>query len=436
MGSLGKTTSRLRIALVAPPMKSVPPVGYGGTERVVAALADGLHARGHDVTLFASGDSTASGTLEPLAPVALWDAGYRGDVSAYMQLAAARIGREADRFDIVHSHLEYHGFLLARNARTPIVSTLHGRLDACGLPELLNEFRDIPLVAISENQRRWAPDNNWVATIHHGLPLDAMPHRSSPGEYLAVVGRISPEKGLVEAIELARRSGMRLRIAAKLHRPEEHAMFESDVRPAIDDGTAEFLGELEAEQRDPLLAGAFATLMLGAWPEPFGLVAIESLAAGTPVIARRAGALPEIIEPGVDGFIVDDLLEAELALTRIAALDRRLIRERALERFSTGRMVLDYEAVYAAVIESRNRERLTIPVMVPVSAAAPTSVALPTLASPSVAALPVSAVNAGERNGGQSELRESRARQQAAASVAERPRDRNGSVPIWHEDRR
>lgn len=344
-----------------------------------------------------------------------------------MQLAAARIEREADRFDIIHSHLENFGFLLARNSRTPVVSTLHGRLDTSGLPELLAEFQDIPLVAISENQRRWAPENNWVATIHHGLPLEGMPYRLSPGDYLAVVGRISAEKGLVEAIELARRSGMSLRIAAKLHRPEEHAMFESDVRPAIDDGTAEFLGELQADQRDPLLAGAFATLMLGAWPEPFGLVAIESLATGTPVIARRAGALPEIIEPGLDGFIVDDLVEAELALTKIAKLDRRAIRERALERFSTERMVCDYEAVYAAIIDSRRRERRAMPMMVPLSAASPAVQALPVLT-------PTTAGN-GARVNGDSRRRRSPARRQSLAPAADGSRERNGSAPISHENR-
>jgi glycosyltransferase involved in cell wall biosynthesis len=347
------STPGLRIALVAPPMKSVPPVGYGGTERVVASLAAGLVAAGHRVTVYASGDSETAGTLEPIVPRALWDDGYKGDTASYMQIAAERIWKDSHHFDIIHSHLEGYGFLLSRYSPTPVVSTLHGRLDDGGMIDLLARFKDIPLVAISDNQRRWMPDQNWVATVPHGLPLETMPHRERHGDYLVVVGRISPEKGIGEAIELAARTNIQLRIAAKLHRPEEYEMFESVVKPAIDAGSVSYLGELQAEARDPVLAGALATLMLGGWPEPFGLVAIESLAAGTPVIARRAGALPEIIEPGVDGFLVDDLREAELALRRVPDLDRALIRKRALERFSVERMTRDYEAVYAKVLGER-----------------------------------------------------------------------------------
>ena len=352
--SSDETGRRLRIALVAPPMKAVPPIGYGGTERVVASLAEGLTTRGHDVTVFASGDSETAGHLEPILDQSLWDTGYRGDVAAYMQLAAGLAWSQADRFDVIHSHLESHGFLLARYCATPVLSTLHGRLDYAGMPELLAAFRDIPLVSISTNQRRWLPDQNWVATIHHGLPLAGMPHRRRPGEYLALVGRVSPEKGISEAIELARESGMRLRMAAKAYEPGERALFDSVVRPAVDDGTVDFLGELDADQRDPMIAGAFATVMLGSWPEPFGLVAIESLATGTPVIGRRSGALPEIVQDGVDGFLVDDLMEAKLALRRIRDLDRVEIRRRALSRFSVDRMARDYEEVYARLAERRS----------------------------------------------------------------------------------
>ena len=189
-------------------------------------------------------------------------------------------------------------------------------------------------------------------------PWRRCPTTTRPGTYLVVVGRISPEKGIAEAVQLAARSGIPLRIAAKVHRPDEHELFESLVRPAIDAGSVEFLGELQAGLRDPLLAGALATLMLGSWPEPFGLVAIELLATGTPVIARHAGALPEIIEPGVDGFLVDDVAEAELALQRVAGLDRALIRERALARFSTDRMTTEYEAVYERVLAARRSSTL------------------------------------------------------------------------------
>lgn len=350
------TTARdpLRIALVAPPMKAVPPDGYGGTERVVAALANGLHARGHEVTVYATGDSDVPCRLIPTMPRSLWADGYRGDVSAYMQVAAARIWRDSRQFDVIHSHLESHGFLLARHCKTPVVSTLHGRLDNSGLPDLLEEFADIPLVAISRSQRRFWPNLNWVATVHHGLGLADMPHRDGPGDYLALIGRITHEKGIAEAIELARRTSMPLKIAAKVHDQAEIDMFQSVVRPAIESGVVDFQGELQPDRRDLLLAGARATLMLGAWPEPFGLVAIESLATGTPIIGRRAGALPELIEHGVDGYLVDDLIEAELAVRRVADLDRRRIRDRAIERFSTERMVRDYEAVYRRLVGARD----------------------------------------------------------------------------------
>jgi glycosyltransferase involved in cell wall biosynthesis len=347
----------LRIALVAPPMKSVPPVGYGGTERVVAALAEGLHARGHDLTVFATGDSHVPGRLIPIRDECLWNTGYRGDITAYLQIAAARVWERAAEFDVIHSHIETHGFLLARHSPTPVVTTMHSRLDdaEAGIPDLMAEFRDVPLVAISRNQRRWWPDHNWVATIHHGQDLTGSPFREQPGDYLAVVGRLAPEKGIAESIELARRTKWPLKLAAKAIDPAEQDMERELVRPAVDEGVIEYAGELEPAGRDRLFAGAFATLMLGSWPEPFGLVAIESLATGTPVIARRTGALPEIIEEGVDGFLVDDLGEAQLALGRIAALDRAEIRRRTLQRFSVERMTEQYEAVYRRLLTSDRR---------------------------------------------------------------------------------
>jgi glycosyltransferase involved in cell wall biosynthesis len=341
----------LRIAIVAPPMLPIPPVRYAGTERVIATLADGLAARGHHVTLFAAGDSTARHDLVPIVPRALWPAGYRGDTAPYVGLAAAIAWREAGRFDIIHSHLDSGGFALARYAPVPVVSTLHTRLDIPGPMELIEEFHEVPLVSVSQNQRRWHPGANWVATVHNGLPLAAMPFQEAAGTYLAFVGRVVREKGVAESVELARATGLTLRIAAKVMDAAESAFFESVVRPAIGE-EVEFLGEVGPADRDPLLAGALATLMLGAWPEPFGLVAIESLATGTPVIARRVGALPEIIEHGVDGFLVDDVQEAQRAVELVPRLDRARIRERALERFSADRMVEAYEHVYRDVIAS------------------------------------------------------------------------------------
>ena len=344
---------RLRIALVSPPMLPVPPPTYAGTERVVAALGEELVARGHDVTLFAPGDSVFSGRLVPSPAQSLWSRGYRDDVSSFINVTLAKVWAAHDEFDLIHSHVETLGFLFARYCPAPVVTTLHGRLDVSGIPELLDEFDDIPLVAISESQRRWCENANWIATIHHGLPLERMPFGPNPGEYLAFVGRITPEKGIADVITLARDTGHPLKMAAKVYDRHEKEHFAQVVQPAIDEGIVEFLGEIGPLERDPLYAGAFATIMLGAWPEPFGLVAIESLATGTPVIARRAGALTETVEHGVDGFLVDDLTEAELAITKIPELDRAEIRRRALDRFSPGRMTDEYEDVYRKLVAAR-----------------------------------------------------------------------------------
>jgi glycosyltransferase involved in cell wall biosynthesis len=242
------------------------------------------------------------------------------------------------------------GLPFARWSPTPVVSTFHGRLDVAGHPALLEEFCEVPVVAISDSQRRWSPGANWVATIPHGLDLGGAPFESAAGRYLAFVGRIAPEKGVADAVALARATGLRLRMAAKVYDKRERDLFAEVVTPAIDEGVVEFLGELGPAMRDELYAGALATVMLGPWPEPFGLVAIESMATGTPVIARRAGALPEIVEHGRSGFLVDDLQEAILAVDRAGSLDRRQVRQRALGRFSVERMIDDYERVYAGLV--------------------------------------------------------------------------------------
>ncbi len=351
----------MRIALVAPPMLPIPPRGYAGTERVIDVLADELHRRGHAVTLFAAGDSRVDCELVPTVDRALWERGDSADsledLEPFYQVTQTRAWREHGRFDVIHSHLEGFGFLFARHCTTPVVTTLHGRLDLPGMPELISEYSEIPLVSISDNQRRWFPDANWIATVHHGLPLEAITHSDRPGPYLALVGRISHEKGIAEAIQLARETGLPLRVAAKQRLPGEKQLYRDVLEPAVREGVAEYLGEVGPPERDALYAGALATLMLGAWPEPFGLVAIESMAAGTPVIARKAGALPEIVEHGVDGFLVDDLREAKLAIGRAGSLDRRRIRQRALSRFSPGRMVDAYEQVYRRAIEERRGRR-------------------------------------------------------------------------------
>jgi glycosyltransferase involved in cell wall biosynthesis len=330
-------------------MVPIPPPGYAGTERIVAVLVEELARRGHDVTLIGPGDSRVPGHLIPTIEQSLWASGMRGDMTPYLQVTIERAWSVCDQFDVIHSHLDTLSFSFARHCETPVLHTLHGRLDMPGVPELLDEFREIPLIAISDSQRRWAPGNNWVATVHHGLPLVDAPHETEPGDYLAFVGRVAPEKGIDDAIELARASGRQLRIAAKVHEDEEERLFAEVVQPAIDDGVVVYEGELATAERDELLAGAVATVMMGAWPEPFGLVAIESMATGTPVIARRAGALAEIVEHGQTGFLVDDLQEAQLAVREAAGIDRAEVRRIAVERFSVDNMVDDYEAIYRLV---------------------------------------------------------------------------------------
>ena len=349
-GRADRTSDPLRILLVAPPMLPVPPPTYAGTERVVAALGDELHRRGHHVALVAPGDSRVPYEHIPTIDESLWSTGYSGRLGAYLQHTIEVAWRAADRFDIVHAHMEQDSFVFAEHCQTPVITTMHSRLDTEGVPELLAAHPNVPLVAISESQRRFFPDQRWVATIYHGLPLEDMPFGDRAGDYLLFVGRIIPEKGIEDAIALSRATGIRLKVAAKVHLEQERQHFREVVQPAIDDDVIDFLGELGPEERDPLYAGALATVMLGAWPEPFGLVAIESMATGTPVIARRAGALVETVIHGESGFIVDDVAEAALAVGRVPELDRPAIRTSALARFSPARMADEYEVAYRRVL--------------------------------------------------------------------------------------
>jgi len=351
----------MRIGIIAPPVVPLPPTTYAGTERIVASLAVGLHQRGHHVTVFASGDSDLPCEVVPVVPHALWNEGYTGEVPVYLEMAVARAWDEIERFDVVHSHVETEGFLLARHSPVPVVTTLHRRLDINGVADYIDAMPMIPLVAISDSQRRWNPDANWVATVHHGLDFSRTPTSSRPGDYLLVVGRVSPEKGIAEAIELATRTGHRLVVAAKIREPGEHQMFDAVIKPAIDAGIVDWRGEIDTVERDRLMAGALATLMLGGWPEPFGLVAIESMATGTPVIGRRAGGLTEIIEHGVSGYLVDDVTEAEFAVRRVAGLARDDISSTTRHRFSIERMVDDYEAVYRRLVDAKAADGRAVP---------------------------------------------------------------------------
>ncbi|HEV7604301.1 MAG TPA: glycosyltransferase family 4 protein [Candidatus Limnocylindrales bacterium] len=348
----------LRIAQVAPPLERVPPRAYGGTERVVFELIRELDRRGHEVTTFASGDSEMPGRHVATVPEALRPSGYSGDSSAWFYLTMLAVLREAHRFDVIHSHLEWANFLLARVSPIPVVSTFHGRLD---LSWANAAFADPPagLVAISANQASTHPDAPWAGVVHNGLTLDDAPFDRRHGDGLCFVGRVAPEKGIVEAIEIAKRSGRTLRIAAKAGpMPHERAYHENVFLPALKaaGSSVEYLGELEQAERDLLFAESYASLMPGTWPEPFGLVAIEALACGTPVVARRVGGLPEIIRDGVDGFFGDDAEELAFLIDRVETLDRAAIRESVLDRFSAGRMTDGYEAIYRRMIEEAGSE--------------------------------------------------------------------------------
>lgn len=356
-------TRSLRIAQVAPPFERVPPLAYGGTERIVHGLVTELDRRGHEVTTFASGDSAVPGRHIETVTEALRPAGYTGDPLPYMQLTVHEVLARAHEFDIIHSHLEWLSLLLARVSPVPVVATFHGRLDLPWAERLLaGPTRG--LVAISQSQADTHPNVPWTAVVHNGLRLDESPFGRRRGEALCFVGRIAKEKGVVEAMEIAREAGRPLRIAAKIAPVgAEHDYYQHVFRPALKAAGSgvEFLGELTQADRDQLFAESHAALMPGSWPEPFGLAAIEALACGTPVIARRIGALPEIIRDGIDGFFGDDVTAMAFKVDRVASLDRQAIRESVIERFSVERMADRYEAVYAELLAGPASE--VVPVM-------------------------------------------------------------------------
>jgi glycosyltransferase involved in cell wall biosynthesis len=357
--------TRLRIAQVAPPFEAVPPTGYGGTERVVAALIDELVRRGHDVSLFASGDSEVRCELIPTVPRAVRATGFSGDPAGFYASIGLQVLDQIGRFDVVHSHLDFAGLVMAARSPKPVVTTFHGRLDWPYAPSAL-ELAGSPLVAISQAQAAVHPDIPWAGVVHNGLDLSAAPFERRRTDDLVFVGRITPEKGVLDAIEVARQSGRRLRIAAKIGPSAgERDYAETVFEPAMDGADVEFLGELSGRDRDRLLASSYALVMPGAWPEPFGLTAIEALACGTPVIARNVGALPEIVRPGIDGFLADDVAQMVYHLDGVASLDRSAIRADVLERFSATRMADGYEAVYAAALglDGRSHDAEVIPLI-------------------------------------------------------------------------
>jgi glycosyltransferase involved in cell wall biosynthesis len=342
----------MRIAQVAPLSESVPPKWYGGTERIVAFLSDELVRKGHDVTLFASGDSRTSAKLISSCPKALRLNGGSCDALApYLTLLEEVAARE-DEFDVVHFHTSPIHLPIARRLSAPHVTTLHGRLDLDGLAPLYREYRDVPLVSISESQRRPLRDAGWIATVPHGLPPNLLSYHPEPGRYLAFLGRISPEKRVDRAIAIAVACQQPLRIAAKVD-PADRDYFEREIRPLLDHPLVEFVGEIGDADKDAFLGGATALLFPIDWPEPFGLVMIEAMACGVPVVAFRGGSVSEVLEPGVTGFIVETLDEAIEATHRVRRLDRGQCRAVFERRFSVSRMAAEYVSVYHRAVALR-----------------------------------------------------------------------------------
>jgi len=342
----------LKIAQVAPLIERVPPQLYGGTERVVSYLTEELVRQGHRVTLFASGDSITSAELVPCAERAL-----RLDPEAPSPLAEQvimldKLRRRAHEFDVIHFHIDYLHFPFCRHDRWRALTTLHGRLDLPEVRRFYREFSEQPLVSISMNQRAPMPPVNWAGTVYHGLPLDLYSYRASSDGYLVFMGRISPEKRPDRAIEIARRSGLKLRIAAKVDRVDE-AYFNERIRPLLSDPLVEFIGEVGEAEKGDLLGGARVLLFPVDWPEPFGLVMIEAMACGTPVIAWRCGSVPEVVDDGITGWIVESIDEAVAAVARTDLIDRARVRAVFEERFSATRMASDYVAIYRRIAEAR-----------------------------------------------------------------------------------
>ena len=339
----------MRIAQVAPLIESVPPKHYGGTERIVSYLTEELVRAGHEVTLFASGDSITSARLIAPCGRSLRKNERCKDPVAREVLLLDHVIEHADEFDVIHFHTGYLHFPISRCLPVPHVTTLHGRLDLPDLVPVFDRFRDEPLVSISNAQRRPLPWANWEATIYHGLPKDLLGAYSNSGDYLAFLGRISPEKRADRAIEIAKRAGMPLKIAAKVDRVDRR-YFKRVIEPLLNDPHVEWIGEISDQQKNEFLGNAYALLFPIDWPEPFGLVMIEAMACGTPVIAYERGSVSEVMENGVTGFVVRKLEEAVEAIRRVHDVSRAQCREVFENRFTVGRMANDYTNLYARML--------------------------------------------------------------------------------------
>jgi glycosyltransferase involved in cell wall biosynthesis len=343
----------MKIAQIAPLMESVPPRLYGGSERIVSYVTDELVRQGHDVTLFASGDSVSSANLVRCVPMALrLDANVRDPIPYYM-LMLDRVREMADEFDILHFHIDQFHFPLFRPIAHRTVTTLHGRQDLHDLKPLYVGFSDMPLVSISNSQRKPISNANFAATVYHGLPAQTLkPNYKPSGDYVAFLGRISPEKRPDRAIRIAQALGLRIKIAAKIDKVDE-AYFREHIASLFNLPGVEYIGEIDERSKSEFLGEASALLFPIDWPEPFGLSMIEAMACGTPVLAFRCGSVPEIIDPGVTGLIVDSMDEAIRVMPQVLALDRRTVRQKFEQRFSASRMAKDYVQVYRSLIKQQ-----------------------------------------------------------------------------------
>jgi glycosyltransferase involved in cell wall biosynthesis len=350
----------MKIAQIAPLHESVPPKLYGGTERIVSYLTEELVSQNHEVTLFASADSVTRARLIPasdsalrLSPIPVVDS-----VAHYIRLLEI-VFREADQFDVLHFHIDYLHFPFTRRQQVPALTTLHGNLSIPDLVPLYREFREMNVVSISDAQRKPLPWIGWCGTVYHGIPLDLYRYQEKPGEYLAFLGRICPEKRLDRAIEIAKRSGRKLKIAAKVD-PADREYFSRHIKPLLNHPLIEMIGEIGEDQKEEFLGNALGLLFPIDWSEPFGLVLIESMACGTPVVAYNQGAVPEILEDGKTGFIVENQEEAVAAVNRLGSIDRKTCRQQFEKRFSAQRMAADYLRIYESIRSSQANNKISL----------------------------------------------------------------------------
>ena len=346
----------MRIAEVAPLYESVPPKAYGGTERVVSWLTEQLVSLGHDVTLFASGDSMTTARLVPCCRESLRMAPDCFDQLAHHFVMLEKVLQERDEFDLIHFHTDYLHFPISCRDRYLHVTTLHGRLDIPDLVPLYEMYSDMPVISISDAQRDPLPHLNWQGTVHHGFPPESYSCYTKSGKYLAFLGRTSPEKGLDRAIEIAHRAGMPLKIAAKIDKIDQE-YFDSCIRPLLNSSDIEFLGEIGYPEKNEFLGEAAGLLFPIGWPEPFGIVMIEAMACGTPVIAYPFGSVPEVVKHGVSGYIVSDLESAVDAVKKLGKLDRKRVRRHFEQHFTAARMTEEYLEIYERLASRKKAAR-------------------------------------------------------------------------------